>query len=659
MWKWQHYIPNDEYVACPKDNSLASLLLEAFKLLELRFTSYDADGAETLMYFELERKLAMAGFVESEKLQALFKRVDLDGNGTLDFSEFLCLLYLWVDQGNYSCFFRNPQNAQIISKAFMLMEQAMIRYDVDRNRTLSINELNAFFADHIPVAVQSGVYKAVVDNVYPETHRQSSELGFPKFMYLLYDVMCKYPGSSLKGTYSRTGLKSTRSFSSGDTGENSKFWRELNAAYNVLEQDFNHFDTNKDHVVDYDEITRGFPAARTAQEKVNILSRLEYAYSQVDLDGSGSLDFFEFVYLSFMMTQNGSYHDLVEDTTGAQKVKKAFIDIHSFYRKYDTDKNLRLTLDEVQNFCRDLFGVVPDQVPSLFASIAYKSSATQGRDALDVVRFMKFLYTLTCPTGQFNPNNYNPAKRVIQPSLISIPVAKQDTRPPRIQHVVPAKFSKGKLLGQGGQGTVHLGSYDGMSCAGKTLLGQPDAGTVQETIDEVDFFLKLDHPNCHYLLGAKTTLENGGILILTELCDLGSIYDFYSKGRKKFDSATALRLAEECATGFEVIHSLGYMHRDIKSLNVFLTKDLVAKVADFGMCTPQPLATDACGTPQWMAPEVISNLLGMAKEYDRTVDVFSYAILLWELYHCSTPYMETRLDQMGICKNVFHRNIRE
>ncbi|EKX44625.1 hypothetical protein GUITHDRAFT_71999 [Guillardia theta CCMP2712] len=197
-----------------------------------------------------------------------------------------------------------------------------------------------------------------------------------------------------------------------------------------------------------------------------------------------------------------------------------------------------------------------------------------------------------------------------------------------------------------------------MSCAGKTLIGAPDAGTVQETIDEVDFFLKLDHPNCHYLLGAKTTLEDGGILILTELCDLGSIYDFYSKGRKKFDTATSLRLAEECATGFEVIHSLGYMHRDIKSLNVFLSKDLVAKVADFGMCTPAPLATDACGTPQWMAPEVISNLLGMPKEYDRTVDVFSYAILLWELFHCSTPYMETRLDQMGICKNVFHRHIR-
>ena len=50
--------------------------------------------------------------------------------------------------------------------------------------------------------------------------------------------------------------------------------------------------------------------------------------------------------------------------------------------------------------------------------------------------------------------------------------------------------------------------------------------------------------------------------------------------------------------GLEAIHKMGYMHRDIKSLNIFLTKDLVAKVADFGMVTNEATASDACGTPQ-------------------------------------------------------------
>lgn len=48
-------------------------------------------------------------------------------------------------------------------------------------------------------------------------------------------------------------------------------------------------------------VTAAAPALPPAQ--VNIISRLEFAFSQVDLDHSNTLDFYEFVYLSFMMTQ--------------------------------------------------------------------------------------------------------------------------------------------------------------------------------------------------------------------------------------------------------------------------------------------------------------------------------------------------------------------
>ena len=67
----------------------------------------------------------------------------------------------------------------------------------------------------------------------------------------------------------------------------------------------------------------------------------------MDLDKSNTLDFFEVIYLSFMMTQNGAYHDMVEASTGATAVKRAFIDIHSYYRRFDADRNLRLTYDEL------------------------------------------------------------------------------------------------------------------------------------------------------------------------------------------------------------------------------------------------------------------------------------------------------------------------
>jgi len=42
-----------DYVAQPKDNTLGALLVEAYKLLELRFQDYDVDGAEILTFNEL------------------------------------------------------------------------------------------------------------------------------------------------------------------------------------------------------------------------------------------------------------------------------------------------------------------------------------------------------------------------------------------------------------------------------------------------------------------------------------------------------------------------------------------------------------------------------------------------------------------------------
>lgn len=50
------------------------------------------------------------------------------------------------------------------------------------------------------------------------------------------------------------------------------------------------------------------------------------------------------------------------------------------------------------------------------------------------------------------------------------------------------------------------------------------------------------------------------------MCDEGSIFDLYMKKGFTFKDSTAWRFAQECAAGFEFLHSLGYMHRDIKSL---------------------------------------------------------------------------------------------
>ena len=74
-----------------------------------------------------------------------------------------------------------------------------------------------------------------------------------------------------------------------------------------------------------------------------------------------------------------------------------------------------------------------------------------------------------------------------------------------------------------------------------------------------------------------------------------------------------------------------YIHKHILAStrsNVFMTKDMIAKVADFGMCTNVPTATDGCGTMQWAAPEVLMNIFGKMQQYDKRCDVYRYVMRL-------------------------------
>jgi hypothetical protein len=152
-------------------------------------------------------------------------------------------------------------------------------------------------------------------------------MDFIGFMHLLYVISCRIPGSTLKAKYIvRDNVKT------GGKGEHSTLWQELKVAFRVLEDDFKNFDSNKDGLVDYTEISVGIPPSKSNHERLSILTKLEHAFAQVDMDQSRTLDFFEYMYLGFQLTQSSSYFELVPQTHGAAHVKKCFIDINKYYR---------------------------------------------------------------------------------------------------------------------------------------------------------------------------------------------------------------------------------------------------------------------------------------------------------------------------------------
>mmetsp|Transcript_53909 Transcript_53909/g.109921 ORF Transcript_53909/g.109921 Transcript_53909/m.109921 type:complete len:705 (-) Transcript_53909:236-2350(-) len=653
-------MPNMDFVATPENDTLEALLMEAFAVIEMRYALLDRDGAGMMMFSGLASQLALKGFDDSENLARVWKKVDADGSGCLDFAEFLCLLFLWANVGSYENIFDHKQNCKVVAEAFQAMEQNWAKYDSDKSRKFNHAELQRFLSTEIPGLWEES--QPVVDNLFPVSQREAGrELTFPRFMHMLYVACAQRKGSRIPGKYADVGIaKNVR----GDgTGEDSSTWKFFKEAFLVMESDFLRFDKSGDGYIDYSELTLAVPDIRGA-EKLQILCRLENKFKQVDMDGTKTVDFFEFIYLGLLMSQDGSYSDLVPDSEQKGNVMKAFLQLCTYYQQADRKKTRRLCLEDVRYFFQEHFSYVPPNLEEFFKQVCYESASAPGEKVVDIVRFLKLVYWILCPTAKFDKNSYAPKKAHRDPKnfLISHAGGSQASseRPKRIDPVINDKFVKVKKLGEGGQGAVFLGTYEGQKVAGKEMFGQPTKEILEDLINEVTLLQKLDHPSCHYLIGAKIEVDHiGGPLLLTEICEEGSLFDLYAKKQMKFDPPTSWRIAKECALGFEHIHSLGFMHRDIKSLNVFMAKGFSARVADFGMAVEEEVRSEACGTVQWMAPEVLANFKTPGSSpYNKRCDIFSYGVLLWEIFHCTCPYADTGLDQMLIAKKVLKDDIR-
>ena len=73
--------------------------------------------------------MAMSGFSNRKALENLWRQVDMDQNGTLDFGEFLSLMFLWTAVGNYKTIFAMGDNAVIVSDAFADIQDLFKTYD--------------------------------------------------------------------------------------------------------------------------------------------------------------------------------------------------------------------------------------------------------------------------------------------------------------------------------------------------------------------------------------------------------------------------------------------------------------------------------------------------------------------------------------------------
>ncbi|KAE9604566.1 putative protein kinase CAMK-CAMKL-CHK1 family [Lupinus albus] len=216
------------------------------------------------------------------------------------------------------------------------------------------------------------------------------------------------------------------------------------------------------------------------------------------------------------------------------------------------------------------------------------------------------------------------------------------------------KYELGKTIGEGNFAKVKFARNieTGESVAIKILdkekiLEHKMIGQIKREISTMKL---IRHPNVihmHEVMASKTK-----IYIVLEFVTGGELFDkIASNGRLKEDEARKYFQQLICAVDY--CHSRGVCHRDLKPENLLLDANEVLKVSDFGLSAlPQQVREDGllhtrCGTPNYVAPEVIHN-----KGYDGAkADLWSCGVILFVLTAGYLPFEENNV--MALYKKIF------
>ncbi|KAJ7632868.1 hypothetical protein FB45DRAFT_978506 [Roridomyces roridus] len=198
------------------------------------------------------------------------------------------------------------------------------------------------------------------------------------------------------------------------------------------------------------------------------------------------------------------------------------------------------------------------------------------------------------------------------------------------REIPPDKLQKLEKIGSGGFKDVFIGKFKGRRIAISEFRGQLSAMDIKE--------LKLlggfDHPNIVRFLGVsipENTRETP-VMIVSELCSNGDLFDYVRQvAAPSLNKVITMML--DIARGLEYLHlrKPSVIHRDCKSSNILITAKGTAKIADFGLAkvkqSTRSMVRSLVGTVNWQAPE----LWHAHPKYNHKVDVFSCAMVYWEM----------------------------
>ncbi|KAL1219039.1 putative receptor-like protein kinase [Cardamine amara subsp. amara] len=191
-------------------------------------------------------------------------------------------------------------------------------------------------------------------------------------------------------------------------------------------------------------------------------------------------------------------------------------------------------------------------------------------------------------------------------------------------------------IGQGGFGTVYKAEFNDGLIAAVKRMNKVSEQAEQDFCREIELLAKLHHRNLVALKGFCINKKER--FLVYDYMQNGSLKDhLHSIGKVPPSWETRMKIAIDVANALEYLHFYcdpPLCHRDIKSSNILLDENFVAKLSDFGLAHSsrdgsvcfEPVNTDIRGTPGYVDPEYV-----VTQELTDKSDVYSYGVVLLEI----------------------------
>jgi len=217
-------------------------------------------------------------------------------------------------------------------------------------------------------------------------------------------------------------------------------------------------------------------------------------------------------------------------------------------------------------------------------------------------------------------------------------------------------FDMLKVLGKGTFGKVMLakeketGEVYAIKILKKSVILQKDE--VDHTLTENAVLQSTRHP---FLTGLKCSFQTPDLLVFVmEYVNGGELFFHLSKERK-FPEDRAKFYIAQITMALTYLHERNVIYRDLKLENLLLDCKGNIKITDFGLCKEEmehgTTTSTFCGTPEYLAPEVLED-----NDYDRAVDWWGVGVVLYEMMCGHLPFYNR--DHEVLFDLILHEQIR-